>query len=222
VHFLQRREGGIVHPQPSAQQPREEAKKKEEALREEEERRRLDVRLRDFDAYSFYENMEVWADYPVPPPFPQMIRLTPLRRKVIMHQPIPLTRNELREIRRLSEECVKLLSLLRAVDQLGMECPYIHRLHRSGLEKAIDKCVRIKIAQKNYIGDRGVFAWLWHILNGLHLSAMRREVHLFQERLEAILVMCRHEEFAHDLMNLRREFSYRAPQYGVGSLQGKR
>ena len=199
-----------MHPQPSAQQTREELQKKEEALREEQERRQLEARLRAFDSYAFYENVESWADRSIPSPIPKTIRLTPLRRKVIMHQPMPLTRSEVGEIKELSEDCVRLLALLRAVDRLGVECPYIHRLHRIGLEKAIDKCVRIKIARKNYGRDRGVFAWCVHVLNGLHLDAMRRETDLFQNRLEAILVMCRHEEFAQDLMNLRREFSYRA------------
>ena len=199
-----------MHPQPNAQQMREETQKKEEAKREEQERHRLEARLRAFDAYSFYESIESWAVRPVPAPIAQTIRLTPLRRKVIMHQPMPLTRSDLGEVRKLSDESVRLLFLLRSIDQLGVECPYIHRLHRTGLEKAVEKCLRIKTARTNYIRDRGVFAWCVHILNGLHLDAMRREVELLQSRLEAVLVICRHEEFAHDLMNLRREVTSRA------------
>ena len=199
-----------MHPQPNAQQMREEVQKKEEARREEQERAQLESQLRAFDAYSFYDAIESWAARPIPSPVPQIIQLTPLRRKVIMHQPMPLTRRELREVRKLSDECVRLLTLLRVVSQRGVECPYIHRLHRIGLEKAIAKCSRLKAAGKGYVRDRGFFAWCLHLLNALHLSAMTREVGLFQNRLEAVLVMCRHEEFASDLMNLRREVSRRA------------
>jgi hypothetical protein len=198
-----------VHPQPSAQQAREETQRKEEARREEQERRQLESQLRAFDSYSFYGSIEAWAAHPIPSPIAQTIRLTPLRRKVIMHQPMPLTRSEVGDIRRLSDNCVRLLALLRAIDQRGIECPYIHCLHRSELERAIDKCARLKAARQNYVRGRGVFAWCAHVLNGLHLDAMRREVDLFQGRLEAVLMMCRHEEFAHDLVNLRREVTYR-------------
>jgi hypothetical protein len=198
-----------VHPQPSAQQMREETQRKEETRREEQERQQLESQLRAFDAYSFYGGIETWAVHPIPAPIPQTIRLTPLRRKVIMRQPMPLTRNELQDIRRLSNDCVRLLALLRAIDQRGMECPYIHCLHRSELERAIDKCIRLKVARQNYVRGRGVVAWCIHVLNGLHLDAMKREADLFQSRLEAVLMMCRHEEFAHDLVNLRREVTYR-------------
>ena len=217
-----------MHPQPSAQQAREETQRKEEARREEQERRQLESQLRAFDAYSFYGSIETWAAHPIPSPIAQTIRLTPLRRKVIMHQPMPLTRSEVGDIRRLSDNCVRLLALLRAIEQRGIECPYIHCLHRPELEKAIDKCTRLKVARQNYVRGRGVFAWCVHVLNGLHLDVMRREIDLFQSRLEAVLMMCRHEEFAHDLVNLRREVSYRtgillkpseAPKNGPGRQQ---
>ena len=199
-----------MHPQPSTQQVHEEAQKREKARREEQEREQLEARLRDFDAYSFYDAIESWAARPIPAPIPQIIQLTPSRRKVIMHQPLPLTRSELREMRKMSDECVRLLTLLRATSQRGVECPYIHRLHRLGLEKAISRCVRLKVAKNGYVRDRGFFAWCLHLLNALHLSAMGREVDLLQRRLEAVLVMCRHEEFASDLITLRREVSRRA------------
>lgn len=198
-----------MHPQPSAQQMREETQRKEDARREEQERQQLESQLRAFDAYSFYASIEAWAANPIPALIPQTIRLTPLRRRVIMHQPMPLTRCELGEIRKLSDNCSRLLALLRAINQRGVECPCIHRLHRSELERAIDKCLRLKVARKNYVRGRGVFAWCVHVLNGLHLDAMKREVDLLQSRLEAVLMMCRHEEFANDLMNLRREVTYR-------------
>lgn len=188
---------------------REEQQRREELRCEEQERRNLDLQLRSFDAYAFYESIESWANEAVHSPIAQTIQVTPLRRKVIMRQPLPLTRSELVQVRRLSDECVRLLTLLRAVDQKGMECPYVHRQHREGLEKAINKCVQIEEARKKYEKSRGLWSWCSSLFNGFHLDSLRRDVELFQGRLEAILMMCRHEEFACDLVHLRRAVTYR-------------
>ena len=215
-----------MHPQPNTQQLREEQQRKEEARRDEQERRTLETQLRTFDAHGFYQAIEVWANHPIPSPVRQIIQLTPLRQKVMMHQPLPLTRSDLNHVRKLSSDCVRLLTLLRAIDQRGMECPCVHRMYRANLEKAVDKCARLKEARENHKKRRGLLAWCSYLLNGLHLDAMAKDLDFFQSRLEAILMICRHEEFAQDLVHLRRAVTYRTglllkPGDGQGAGRGR-
>lgn len=198
-----------MHPPPNAQQQREELQRREEARREEQERRNLETQLQTFDAYEFYGALDSWTTNPVPPPVRQTIHLTPLRQKVIMQQPLPLSRKELVDLRRLSSDCARLLYLLRAIDQRGIECPYVHQMHRPSLEKAIEKCDRLKAAGQEYTKSSGMWARFAQLFNRVHLDTMRRDLDFFKSRLEAILMMCRHEEFAQDLMHIRRAVTYR-------------
>jgi hypothetical protein len=198
-----------VHPPPNAQQQREELQKKEEARREEQDRRSLEVQFQAFDAHGFYEALEGWATYPIPQPIQQTIHLTPLRQKVIMQQPMPLSRKELFDLRRISSDCARLLYLLRAINQRGIECPYVHQQHRPSLEKAIEKCDRLKTARQEYNKGFGMWARFAQLLNKSHLDSMKKDLDFFKTRLEAVLMMCRHEEFAQDLMHIRRAVTYR-------------
>jgi hypothetical protein len=198
-----------VHPPPNAQQQREELQKKEEARREEQERNNLEMQLQSFDSHEFYEMLEGWANHPIPAPIRQTVHVTPLRQKIVLQQPLPLSRNELSDLRKISSNCAKLLYLLRAINQRGMECPYIHQLHKSSLEKAIEKCERLKSAGRDYNKRSGMWARFAQLFNKAHLDSMKKDLDFFRSRLEAILMMCRHEEFAQDLMNIRRAVTYR-------------
>ncbi len=199
-----------MHPPPNVQQQREELQRKEEARRDELERKNLENQIRSFDAHELYGAIEGWVNRPIPKPIPKTIRLTPLRQKVIMRQPAPLTRKELNEMRRLSSDCARLLYLLRAIDQRGIECPYVHQLHRSSLEKAIEKCDRLKAAGSSYSNGKGFFEKFFQIFSETHVDSMKKDVDFFKSRLEAILMMCRHEEFARDLMQIRRSVTCRS------------
>ncbi len=198
-----------MHPPPNAQQQREELQKKEEARREEQERRNLETQLQSFDAYEFYEALENWVSNPIPKPIRQTVHLTPLRQKVVMQQPLPLSRNELNDLRKLSSDCARLLYLLRAIDQRGIECPYVHQVNRPRLEKGIEKCDCLKAAGHEYTKTSGMWARFSQLLNKAHLDAMKKDLDFFKSRLEAVLMMCRHEEFAQDLMHIRRAVTYR-------------
>ena len=207
-----------MHPQPNAQQQRDEVQKKDEMRREEQERTNLESQVREFDAYEFYASMNAWAKSPVPGPVPRTIRLTPLKKRIIMRQPIPLARPELREMQRLSSECGRLLYLLRAIDQKGLECPYVHQLNRGSLEKAVEKCRQLNEAGTSYMNGRGVLSRLFHLFSGIGVASLKKDVASFKNRLEAILMICRHEEFARDLMQLRRVVTSRtegAPTLGA-------
>jgi hypothetical protein len=198
-----------VHPPPNAQQQREELQKKEESRREEQDRRNLEVQLQAFDAHEFYGTLESWTSYPVPKPIRQTIHLTPLRQKAVLRQPIPLSRKELSDLRKISSDCARLLYLLRAIDQRGIECPYVHQQYRSSLEKAIEKCDRLKTAGQDYSKTPGMWARCAQLFNKTHLDMMKKDLDFFKSRLEAILIMCRHEEFAQDLKHIRRAVTYR-------------
>jgi len=198
-----------VHPPPNAQQQKEELQKKEEARRDEQERRDLEQQLQAFDAYEFYGSLEQWANHPIPSPIKQTIHLSPLRQKVISLQPMPLSRKELVGLRRISSDSGRLLYLLRAINHRGMECPYVHQLHRLCLEKAIEKCNRLAFAGVEYTKSPGICARLAQFFNMGHLSSMKRDLQFFKSRLETILIMCRHEEFAQDLIHLRRAVTHR-------------
>lgn len=199
-----------MHPPPNAQQQREEALKREEARKEEQERKALEIELYAFDAHVFYELLRQWAAAPLPRPIPQTIRVTPLRQRVVMHQPLPISRRGLADLRRLLGDCSRLLSLLRAIDQKGIECPYVHRANREILELAVDKCAAIERASRDYLRGQGLWAKIGQLLNGSHLRKARETVEVFKHRLEAILMMCRHQEFAEDLQRLRSSMLSRA------------
>lgn len=198
-----------MHPPPNAQQQREELQKREEARREEQERRKLEAQIQEFDAYEFYESVEGWASQPVPMPVRKTVQQTPLRRTIVMQQPLPVSRKELVDLRRLSSDCARLLYILRAIDQRGIECPYVHQVRRPTIEKALDKCDRLRVAEENYKNRPGIGARFAKLFNKGHLDAIKRDVEFFKSRLEAILMMCRHEEFAQDLMHIRRAVTYR-------------
>jgi len=193
-----------MHPPPNPQQQREEQMRREQSRQEELIRKELERKLVEFDAHAFYSFLQEWVDKAVPKPIPYSVHLTPNRRRVIMHQPMPLTRKQLIEMRRISASCARLLSLLRAVDQKGLECPYIHQTNRIWLERAIDKCERINRARKKYLKKRGFWARLGQMMNIFHLDSVRRDSEFFKKRLEAVLMMCRQQEFSQDLMRLRQ------------------
>jgi hypothetical protein len=210
-------------------QSKDDQTKKDEARREEQERRQLEDLLHEFDAYSFYDTLGRWIQKRVPSPIPQTVHVTPLRQKVILHQPLPVTRRDMSEVRKISSDAARLLYLLRAIDQKGIECPYIHLQNRSNLEKAVEKCDQIKEAGKLYYQGIGFWASLRRLFNKPHLDGAKQDVEFFKNRLEAILMMCRHQEFAKDLMNFRKTVTHdsavdleTAPAKGSSSWETKK
>jgi hypothetical protein len=199
-----------VHPPPTTQQQREELQRKEDARREEQDRKNVEAQLSAFDAHEFYDAIEGWTKKPIPRPIQKRVRLTPLKTKVIMRQPIPLTGRDLNEMHKLSTECARLLYLLRAIDQRGIECPYVHQVSRPSLEKALDKCQRLEDAGMQYAKNRGILSRLWRMFSGTSVEAMKKDIDSFRNRLEAVLTMCRHEEFARDLMQIRKTVTGRS------------
>jgi hypothetical protein len=195
-----------VHPT-TPQQQREETLKREEAKREEKERLALEEQLREFDAYGFYEKLTSWTGEQLPKPQPQAVNVTPLRQTTVMQQPLPISRQDLQEIRKISSHSARLLALLRAIDQKGIECPYVHQQYRATIEKALEKCEQIKAAGDRYFQSKGFWARLGQFLNKFHVSSTKRDVDFFKNRLEAILMMCKHQELAQDLVKLRQSFS---------------
>lgn len=195
-----------MHP-PNPQQQREEVLRKEESRKDEQERRQLESLLWDFDALDFYEKLSAWGKAPIPQPVPHEVRVTPLRQKIVMYQPLPLSRRELSDLRKLSRESARLLYLLRALDQRGMECPYIHQQNKQILENVLEKCERLKAAGKNYMEGRGLWARLTQLLNKIHVDAIKKDAESFKNKIEAVLLMCRHQEFAQDLKTLRSAMS---------------
>lgn len=202
-----------MHPT-TPQQQREELQKREEARREEKERLHLEEQLRDFDAHSFYEKLTSWTDSPMPQPERRSVNVTPLRQTTVLQQPLPVSRNDLQEIRKISSHSGRLLALLRAIDQKGIECPYVHQQYRETLEKALEKCDRLNEAGSKYLTGKGLIAWFGRLMNKLHLRSARKDIEFFKDRLEALLMMCRHQEFAQDLVKLRQAYS-RTPEGGA-------
>lgn len=203
----------LVHPQ-HPQLQREEQMKRDEARKDELERSNLESLLRDFDSLSFYESLEQWEKIPIPQPVRQRVQVTLLRQKEISHQPLPISRKELFDLRKLSSESARLLYLLRAAEQKGMECPYIHQQNKQILERALSKCEKLREAGERYLSGKGFFARLGQLINFLHIDSVKRDVNSFRNKLEAVLLMCRHQEFAQDLIKLRRvasDYTVRTP-----------
>jgi hypothetical protein len=199
-----------VHPPPNAQQQRDEQLRKDETRREENERRILESELRAFDAHRFYETLEQWTAILVPKQVPHTVHVTPFRQKVIMTQPLPISRRDLNDMRKLSYDCSRLIGLLRAIDQKGVEYPYIHLAYRTLLECAIAKCVQLHAARELYSRTvRGFWNQLGRLLNLSFLDAARKDIETFRQRLEALLMMSRQQGFVEDLVRLRRSVTYR-------------
>jgi len=201
-----------MHPPPNPQQQREEALRREQAKQEEQLKRDLEAQLIEFDAHSFYLQLSRWTDEEIPQPIPYTIHVSPLRQKTVHYQPLPLTRKDLSRMRKLSARIARLLQLLRAIDQRGIECPYIHQVNRPTLEKAVHKCDRIQEARREYSKGRGIWARFGQLINKAHLDWAVRDAENFKNRLEAVLMLCRHQEFAQDLMRLRQAVTTREEQ----------
>lgn len=199
-----------MHPIPNAQQQREEQLRREEDRREEKERQQLEAELRNFDAHRFYDALERWTSIPIPRPIPRTVHVTPFRQKVIMIQPLPISRWDLNEMRQLSNDCSRLVGLLRTIDQRGIEYPYIHVVYRGLMEKAIEKCLHLHAAREQYTqSSRGVWGQLGRLLNISLLDAAKKDIEKFKQRLEVLLMMTRHQEFLSDLIRLKRSVTYR-------------
>ena len=197
-----------VQTPPQGPAPKEDPRK-DEARREEQEKRALEVELRDFDAHEFYDSLLQWIEKEIPKPYRRSLHINPFRIKQVLWQPMPMTKNDTQELQKFSTMTAKLLSLLRSIDQKGLECPYIHQVNRPILDKAIEKCDRLKDASLKYLQAKGFYAWLHHLFNGSHIRLAQRDLEYFKRRLDAISMMCRHQEFAQDLVRLRREVTYR-------------
>ncbi len=188
--------------------PREDPKK-EEARKEEQEKRNLEQELMDFDAHAFYDRLLAWAEKEIPKPYKRTLHVSLFRIKQVLWQPLPLTRADEKELLSVSTATGKVLSLLRRIDQKGLECPYVHQVNKAILEQAVDKCDRLKEASGKYLQTKGLLARISQFFHKNHVLSALKDVEYLKRRLESIIVMCRHQEFAQDLMRLRREVTFR-------------
>ena len=210
-----------VHPM-QPQQQREDFLRREESRKEEQEKNRLESLLRDFDSLSFYGALERWEKAPIPQPVRHQVTVTLMRQKAMYYQPLPISRKELWDLRQISKDGARLLALLQAADQKGMDCPYIHQQNKHILELALEKCQKLKEAGDKYLDRRGFWARFCQFFNLLHMDAAKKDIDAFEDKLEAVLLMCRHQEFAQDLIKLRSVASdYRVRSTMVGQERPK-
>lgn len=192
-----------MHPPASQQQMREEQLRKEEARREEEMRKTLESQLSSFDAYSFYEELQKWSIQKVPEPIEENVYITPIRKEKVFQQVLPVSRKDLKDIRLLSSSCARLLYLLRAIDQHGIECPYIYTQKQAIIEHALDRCKLLQKASLEYVKTSGLWNSLFRLLQKAHLSEAQKELEFFKNRLEAVYILCHQQEFVLDLQKMR-------------------
>jgi hypothetical protein len=197
-----------VHPPPNPQQQREEQLRKEEARREEVAKRSVEDQLEAFDAYAFYERLQSWASKPIPQPNVHSVHITPIRTEKVVEQPLPVTGSDLSFIDRLSADCGRLLNLLRALDQRGMECPYIHQQSPGCLQRAIDQCLKLQKAGDEYLKGKGLWSLMARFFRTSHISSVKKNLEFFKNRLEAVQILCRHQEFAQDLQKMKAAITY--------------
>lgn len=194
---------------PNQASPPKEDPKKEEARREEQAKLALEQELADFDAHLYYEQLASWIEMPIPKQYKRALHISLFKIKEVPWQPLPISRVDERSLNMISQSTRKVLDLLRRVDQKGLECPYIHQLNKHVIEQAIAKCGDLQEASKRYLNARGVSARFDQFFHKSHLLYALKDLDAFKKRLEAIFVMCRHQEFAHELMTLRRDVTFR-------------
>jgi len=85
----------------------------------------------------------------------------------------------------------------------------VHQVHKETLELAIQKCRDIQAAVQRFHSSSGMTARLLYLLHRGYINSLSEEIKIFLNRLEAVLLICRHEEFAQDLVRLRRAVTYR-------------
>ena len=183
--------------------------KKEEAKREELERRTLESDLLNFDAHDFYDRLEKWSLRPVPQPVYRYNQISWNKKEPNMFQPIPISRAEFPSLRSLSSLASTLLALLKSAEEKGLSCPYVHQLNKETLEVTIRKCQDLQKAIERFRAGSGMVSRLLLLLHNGYIHVLSDEVKKFLSRLEAIFLICRHEEFAQDLVRLRRAVTYR-------------
>lgn len=182
---------------------------REEARRDEQERKRLEEEVFDCDAYSFYDSLSTWALRVVPKPVQGAVHITLLKKRPTAYQPLPVSRAEYRVLYSLSQKAARLVKLLKALEQKGLDCPYVHQLNKPVLEQALAKCEEIKKALIRFNTCSGMVAKLLYLLHRSYVYTLEIELSKFSSRLEAIILMSRHAEFAQDLVRLRRAVTYR-------------
>ncbi len=198
-----------MHPPPNHQQQREEQLRKEEARREDNAKRSLEDQLDAFDAYAFYDKLQNWADRPIPQPNVHCVHITPIRTEKVVQQPLPVTSKDLVVIHKISSDCARLLYLLRALDQRGMECPYIHQQSQACLQRAIEQCIKLQKAGTDYLQGKGLWNLVTRFFRASHINLVKKDLDFFKNRLEAVQILCRHQEFAQDLQKMKAAITYR-------------
>ncbi len=189
-------------------QPNPQKDEKRDEKREENERRLVEQQLLEFDSHSFYDNLNAWTEKPCPKPEHQDVRVSLLRKKDALVQPLPIARHQMLELRRLSRGTLKLLRLLRSIDQKGIECPYVHTQNKKNIELAAKKCLELLEGASRYRSSRGFVNLIKRVFHGLFLSRAAKEIEYFKIRLESLLLFCRHQEFAREISSLSHAMSY--------------
>jgi len=197
--------------QPSVHTPNQarDEQRRDEARKEELERKNLEDELLDFDSHGFYEKLDLWGTRAVPLPVKRYQQISWLKKTPNEFQPIPVSRAEFPLLHALAMCASRLLVLLKSAEQRGLGCPYVHQTNKETLERAINKCKEIQRAIARFQSSSGAVARLLSLLHKGYIFVLSQEVERFLSRLEAIFLICRHEEFAQDLVRLRRAVTYR-------------
>lgn len=190
---------------------------KDDKLQEkrEEEKRQAENQLLAFDAYGFYDKLGNWSVQPTPKPTKEDVRVSLWAKKESYRQPLPLTRGDHNEVKKLSKGAARLLQLLRIAEQRGVECPYIHTQSRQEMIKASERCRELLEAAEKFTKARGLKAYLNRILHSLHMNAAKKDLQYFKARLDAIANYCRQLEFARDISMGIKVKQY--PQFDTGA-----
>lgn len=197
--------------QPSIHAPNQarDDQKRDEARKEELERRTIEEELHAFNAHDFYEKLCTWSSIAVPQPVHRKAHISWTKKDPGEFQPIPVARVDFSFIHSISSRAGRLLYLLKSAEQKGMNCPYVHQMNKETLEKAVEKCKEIKKAIDRFYSGSSMVARLVYLLHKGYIYVLSKEIDVLLSRLEAIFLICRHEEFAQDLVHLRRAVTYR-------------
>lgn len=191
-------------------QPNQNKTDNKEDKKDEIEKRMLQQQLMDFDSYGFYDRLLGWANKAPPKPIAKNQRVSMFRTRGTLVQPVPVTRMDVLELRRLSRGTLQLLQLLRAIDQKGLECPNVHISNKKNVEIAAKKCIELLAAAQRFKSGKGLLLKLKRMMASLYLNKAAKEIEYFKIRLEALLLFCRHQEFAREITELNHAMSYQS------------
>ncbi len=182
---------------------------KKEDKKEELERRLLEAQLYDFDSHALYDRIAVWVQKPIVKPIHHDLRVSLTQKVDTLIQPLPITRDELEEVKKLSKWTLQLLQMLRSIDQKGMEYPYVHIDNRKNLEAASKRAKELLDSINRFKNAHGIAARLKYLLHFVHVTRAETDIKQFKTRLDALMLLCQHQAFARELTKMNFAMSYK-------------